>query len=571
MAGRRVPPFALLVITVVCAPGLQAQEQVPCDSQIIHAILVEPSVLFTEESDPRFVSQVAQWLGNSLSWRTRESTIRGELRFTEGDRCDAGLLAESARVLRAQPYLRSADIVAITAGEGTVDVIVRTRDELGLEGALRVETRGGVALRAFRLTEENLMGLGMLYQLRYDNLGRRPGLEVDVLHRQVLGRNDVALVAGRTSVGPVGEMSVGRVFESELDSTAWRADLRFREEPFALGSESLGTVTQPMGVTGGNMGFAVRSGQGETRLMAGLSVTYERLFVAGAPLAALPEDDSIAGAALAGRYTELRRFSTNLILGYRSVEFLNRRDPDGVDAIADLRDGVELRMILGRGWNMGSGTQRDWFGLADLHVGGELSRRLLVFVRSRVEARYLEATDRWDGVIATGDLFTYVRPGPRTLVALNVQSAGGWNTSTPFQMMLSGQYGMHGYGMGSKPVGRRVVAQAEHRYLLGTIFRAADLGTSLFVEAGRGWAGDAPFAENTPTLWAAGVGLRGAFPAGSRLTTRLDITAPLSGGHGVEVRLILRQTLGIGRAEAADVSRSRLPLSAREPFQFTRY
>ena len=153
----------------------------------------------------------------------------------------------------------------------------------------------------------------------------------------------------------------------------------------------------------------------------------------------------------------------------------------------------------------------------------------------------------------------------------SLQAAGGWYTTTPFQLMLSGDNGMRGYGMGALPVGRRVVVQAEHRYLLGTIFRAADLGTTLFIDAGRGWAGDAPFARNTGTVAAIGAGLRGAFPSGSRVTSRLDIAVPLSGGKGVEFRLTLRRSFGISGREPDDVERSRLPAAALEPFQFTRY
>ena len=575
MPVRRGAALAAPLLCFVCLPAaLRAQAErvqgLPaCEPYVIRNIIIEPSVLFAEPSDKRVVSDVAHWVGNAFSWRTREATVRRELRFEPGQPCEADRLVESARVLRAQTYLRSAEIVTTPPVGDSVDVIVRVRDEWGLDGSVRVDT-DPVALRAVRLTEQNLLGIGMLYQLRYDNLGRQPGYVVDVLHRQFPGRTDAELVAGRTSTGPVLELAFRRVFESEYDDIAWRADGRRREEPFALGSESLGTVIQPLGSIGFNTGIARRYGQGGQRFLAGVTISYERLFIDGTPLASDPADDSAATAALAGRFAERRRFSTDILLGYRNVRFINRAGVDAVDAVQDLRDGFEVRLLAGHGWSMGNKTQPDWFWLADLYAGRELGRTLL-FARSRSEARWIQSTRVWEGVIATAELYSYTRAGPRTVLHFNVQAAGGWNTSTPFQLMLSGENGMRGFGLGALPVGRRVVAQAEHRYLLGTIFRAADLGTTLFVDAGQGWAGDAPFARNTGFVAAAGAGLRGAFPSGSRVTSRVDLAVPLSGGTGVEFRLTLRRSFGITSPEPDDVERSRLPAAALEPFQFTRY
>ncbi len=115
------------------------------------------------------------------------------------------------------------------------------------------------------------------------------------------------------------------------------------------------------------------------------------------------------------------------------------------------------------------------------------------------------------------------------------------------------------------------MVQAEQRYFLGTVLGTADVGSALFVDAGRGWAGDAAFGVNTGTLVSVGAGLRVGFPSGSRYATRLDVAVPVRGGHGAEVRLTLRQQLGITRGESSDVERSRIPVSAIALFNFSRY
>src|SRR5690606_11347191 len=54
-----------------------------------------------------------------------------------------------------------------------------------------------------------------------------------------------------------------------------------------------------------------------------------------------------------------------------------------------------------------------------------------------------------------------------------------------------------------------------------------DTGTTLLLDVGRIWDGDAPFGVDSGWRAAAGFGLRGSFPAGSRSSFRLDFSWPL--------------------------------------------
>lgn len=571
MSGRRAASWAAPLLLLVLLPPstARAQSRSACDGQIIRSIAVQPAGLFTDETDKRAATQLFQWLGRALSFRTRAETVRRELRFAEGEPCDRQRLVETARVLRDQAYLRAATIIATPVGNDSVDIEVRTEDELALDANARLDVGDNRTVKSARINEDNLLGRGVLAQLRYDYLGRRAGLVADVLHRQVLGRSDAELVMGRTSIGPVGEAAFRRMFESEYDRTAFRFDARWREEPFALRSDSFGTVAQPVVSTGVDLGLARRSGPPGRQSQVGLAVSFERQFATGVPQASLPTDDSAAAAQLLGRYHERRRLSTDLLVGFRNVRFVQRTGLDAVHAMQDAREGYEVRMIAGRGWGASEALQQDWSALIDLYAGGALLPSTVVFTRARAEGRYLERG--WDGVIAAADVFGYTTLSERTSIAFNVRGAGGWNTSTPFQLLLSGPLGMRGYGLNSLPGGRRVVMQAEHRYFVGTVFRAADVGTALFMDAGQGWAGDAAFGTNTGFLVAAGAGLRTGFPSGSRVTTQLDLAVPLRHGHGWELRLTLRRRLGVSGPEADDVERSRLPVSTLQPFQFTRY
>lgn len=557
-----------MVLALAAVPAA-ARGQAVCAGHVIREIRVLPSALFAIEREP--FSGFLQTVGNGLNWQTRSATVRRELRFAESEPCDPERLTESARILRAQPYLRSAEIVTMPAPGGAVDIEVQTRDDWALSGSFRIDTDSGRAIKAARLTEDNLFGLGMLAQLHYDYFGRRAGLVLDLLHRQVLGHNDAELVVGRSSMGPVGELSLRRDFESEFDRYGWRASARYRKEPFVLKSAAFNTVSLPVVSAGLDLGLARRSGPRGRQTMVGAALSLERLTLDGTAFATRPADDSAANVQVAGRYTERHRVALNVFWGYRNLRFVRHAGLDAVNASQDVREGFELRFIGGRAVSGSGGLQQDWFVLMDAYAGTPLGGRTMAFVRGRAEGRYLIETHRWEGLLVAADAYSYTAVSPRGSVAIGVQAEGGWSMSTPFQLQLASTTAMRGFGVAGLPTGRQVVVQTEHRYLLGTLFGAVDVGSALFLDVGRGWAGDALFAADTGMLIAVGAGVRAGFPSGSRFTTRLDFAVPLQGGRGMEVRLTLRRQYGISSDEPDDVKRSRTPVSTVDLFQFTRY
>lgn len=545
-----------------------AAAQAACDAQPIRSIQISTAWLPPVEEVP--LPAWVRRLSRALHHRTRESTVRHELLFTEGEPCEALRLEESARILRAHGYLRSAEIFATPAVDSGVDVRVLARDDWSLRASVSVH---GGDVRRFRLAEENIAGRGIRLQARYVNFpfANHPGFEVGVFHHQVFGHHDAELLLGTSIVGPMAEQSVLRPFESEFDRTAWREAARYRKEPFFFRSTALGTVAQPLVSFGGDVGIAMRFGAPGRLRIVGVALSGERLYIEGRPFSVEPANDSAAVAALAGRFTERRRVRAHLLLGARRLRFLKHGGLDAVNALEDIRYGVEAGLTLGRTLASGGGRQHDTFTAAELFVGRPVGGRWLVFARGKAEARYLEEERRWDGVIAAGDLVTYHAVSERGVVVVGLSGAGGWDTSTPFQLLLAGSSGIRGYGYSGLPVGRRVVAEAEHRYFLGTAFRAVDVGTVAFVDLARGWADPAPFGEDIAFAGSVGGGLRLAFPSGSRVTYRLDLAVPLTRRGGFEVRLGLRQQFGILRGEAEDVTRSREQVSSVTVFNFPRY
>lgn len=565
MAGRRAAALAAALLVLGPAAGAA---QLVCTGHPIRAIYLYPAAVFSIEHAP--FPRMVQNIGDAVSWDTRPNTIRRELRFNAGEPCDVGRLAESERILRSLPFIRKAIITTTPAPGDSVDVVVSTRDDWSLGGALNVDTRSDKPFRSARLTETNLFGRGILTQVRYDNYGRKPGLAADVIFREFAGHSDAELLGGRTSVGPVSELSLRRIFKSEYDKTAWRVSARWREEPFVYNSVRYGTVVVPQVSAGADAGLVWRTGPVGRQLLFGGAVSLVRQFTEDTALAARAVDDDSATAAFRGRFQERRRLSLNLIGGVRHIRFVPHAGIDAVNATEDVREGIEVRAVGGVSLG-GMGFQRDAFGLLDVYFGTPVGRRGLVFLRSRAEGRWLPDSSRLDNIILAADLFTYTTVSARGAITLFAQGAGGWKTTTPFQLDVAGFTAMRGFGRYGLPAGQRFVVQLEHRYFLGTLLGVADIGSAAFMDVGRGWAGDAVFGMNTVTLVSLGVGIRAGIPSGSRFTTRLDLAVPVNGGRGAEVRFTLRQQFGVTRSEPADVERSRSTVSTTALFNFTQY
>jgi outer membrane protein assembly factor BamA len=136
----------------------------------------------------------------------------------------------------------------------------------------------------------------------------------------------------------------------------------------------------------------------------------------------------------------------------------------------------------------------------------------------------------WNDVLSELDVWAYFRPSleSRHLLVAAVSGVGGWHGRVPFQLTLGGDAGLRGYPRHVDPGGRRLVGSLEYRakpaWPAPTLF---DAGTVLFLDIGKIWRGHAPFGTTSPVRLSAGVGLRAAFPPGSRQTLRLDIGVPI--------------------------------------------
>ncbi|HVG44571.1 MAG TPA: POTRA domain-containing protein [Longimicrobium sp.] len=484
--------------------------------------------------DPRFTR--AYRLANRLHSRTRESVIRRELLFAEGDCYRPDRLEDSERILRSTGYLADADVFSVRQPDGSYDVIVQTRDEWStrLEATAGSGQGPGVELR-----EDNLLGRGIRVAAYWREQQDERVYGGRVGTGQLFGTHiDAQVSLARTPVGIAAAERLVWPFRGEGAKWAGREALLRDErnfEYFVPQGDGLERRLFPVERTTFDLGVVRRLGQRGRLTLLGLAVAGERRSFPQDTLTPSDDDDPPPpGGGFVPGLEAVSNVRAVFLAGQRNVTFDRRRALDAVRGAEDVELGADVEVAVGR--TLGDLSSDDDLAL-DLGFAAarDLPGGVLAGTRVVIEAKRDFTADsgsmKWRDVLGQVDVWSYWRPAAdsRHTLVFAARAAGGWHPRVPFQVTLGSRAGLRGFPRQVYAGGRRFVASLEHRaYLAWPFSRLFDLGSAVFVDAGRTWTGGDPFGRNSPWLVSAGAGLRVAFPPGSRRTYRVDFAFPVA-------------------------------------------
>ncbi len=496
----------------------------------------------------------------ALHITTRPNVVRRYLVFAPGESCSALRLAESERILRAQPFLADARIRAYEDGDG-VRVEVETVDEISLVGGMAASAESPF-LTSLTLGDRNFLGGGLAVVGRWnegffyrDTWGGR--LE----HRQLFGRPyELSLSGARHTHGETWDAELRHAFLTDLQRLAWRVSagatsgmfsfLRAGEDPAAV------LVERHYADAGGVM----RVGAPGQLSLFGASLSRESETTGDTPVVItdsglVPEDD----VDLSERFRTHEIARVNALWGVRAIRFVRATGFDALSAEQDVRVGFQLGTMLGRSLSVLGSEDDDVFVAADLYVGAG-TPRVFGALQVQGEGRQNHDMNRWDGILGSGRAAVYTRLDVRHTVIASVEWSGGWRQRIPFQLTLADdEGGVRGYHRSRAAGARRAVARLEDRWRVGRPRGLADVGIALFADAGRLWAGDVPFGASTGPRVGAGAGLLVAIPPQSRHLWRLDVAFPIGPDADAkwEIRVSSQDLTRVFWREPRDVQRNR--------------
>jgi hypothetical protein len=551
-----------------------------CPEGRISLVFVDNHAVF-DASDPKLDPRFA-WVYrtvNRLHVPTREGVIRREILFREGDCYVPELLLDSERLLRNTAFIADADIYGVRQADGTYHVIVDTEDEWSTRVEPEMNSREG-GLGGVKLREDNLLGTGHRISVFVgEDLDERV-YGTSFATPQLLGTLlDAELSAEKTPNGYAFEESLAYPFRGEGGRWAFRQRFEHSDHYFQyrLPEENRRLrVLFPERRRSVDVGGVFRIGRRGNLTLFGVALAGEWIAYPGEAKLRNGRDSVVQDP----RFLELAGVGLDsvasvravFLAGQRNVHFVRRRALDAVRGTEDVRLGVEAEMGMGRSLESFS-TDDDLSLDLGLFLAGELPGGVISGGRVVLEAKrdYGAPAGSWEWSNLFGQLraWSYWRPSPEsrhTLVAA-VNAAGGWRVTVPFQTTLGAWAGLRGYPRHAFTGHRRAVLSLEDRIYLGWPFpRLFDLGSAVFVDVGRSWRGGEPYGADTPFHASAGVGLRVAFPPGSRRTYVLDAAMPVRRGAAlgdVMVSVGIGQAIGRDRRNDGQIRRSsRRALSA---------
>ncbi|MCZ6805771.1 MAG: hypothetical protein O7F08_02360, partial [Deltaproteobacteria bacterium] len=386
----------IFIVGLLGCAALTASAPSPAQSQVTDAATVcEAGRISNIFVDNRSIYEIIdgdpfRWvyrLINALHINTNEGFILREVLFGEGDCLDPLLLDESYRILESHPFIATADIYPVAQPDGTYHVVIDTQDEWSTQFDLGVSFDQGLQLDRMDLTEENLLGRGVLAQvfLRRRREQRDKGFRLQ--EPRLFGtRTDANFGWGRTRVGDFLEQGISYPFVGEVGRFAVRQVFERRDQVFTYSAGDDPDITNallPYRDEWAEASIAVRMGRPGNLTLFGAGITRERIGFTGFPddvEVAIDNDFGNTMEAPSGVHdivasqTGARATSrVNLLIGQRNVRFRRVRGLDALDTEADVQLGTDLGLTVGRSVGVmsvaGVPSPDDFFGRVRLFAG----------------------------------------------------------------------------------------------------------------------------------------------------------------------------------------------------------
>lgn len=459
---------------------------------------------------------------------TRESAVRPFLLVRPGDVCTEILLAESERILRAQPYLADARAVVTPSANGSVTVSFSTVDDI--RPVVGLGMKGGSPTRV-KVGSANFAGYGMATSLQWQQgFTFRDGWSFRFADYHTFGRP--FLFDSQLERSPLGEIisaSLSQPLYTELQRIAWSATAaRVDRYQSFVRADDVDPLSLDVQRDSWELNAVYRIGGRSHGVFAGAEAGGERVVPADEAVI-ITSDGFVADpdTTLGPRYANTNRTRVAAVLGVRALSFVKAQSFDALEGAQDVARGLQFGGLFGRGM----GSDNDGVIIGSQMYAGAGGPHSFVGMQASIETS--RSNGDWIDVVSEGRLAWYSRPTRRRTRIASVEFSGAWDTSVPFQLRLgTDRVGVRGYEGSRTGGGRRAVARLEERMIFPGFAKYVGFGGAAFVDVGKMWAGDVPFGQTVSPRVGTGIGLIFAVPRSSRHTLRVDVAAPLIADPG---------------------------------------
>lgn len=493
---------------------------------VIGRIVIHNENIF-DLANPKDDKQLFRFV-DRLHRKTRRSLIRHQLLFHPGERYSAHLLAESARILRANPYFYDASIRPIRYHDGKVDVLVTTRDVWTFNPGFNFSRSGGKSSTGFQLEEINFLGTGTDIKLQHSNLVDRRESDVEVSNQHVFDTwTSVDLAYGQLSDGRLRRLIVNRPFYSL--ETRYAGGLTLSDSTRDHSLYDRGRVIDKFLQL--DRDFQLYGGWS-----SGLERGWTRRYSAG-----LTYDEHRFGPAPAALWSGPVLLPGNRKFVYPWVqfnlvqdEFIKLRNHNQIDRTEDFDVGAYLSAQAG--WAPRSfGSTRDALKIRFAAGDGYLFDRGDTLLVAGTASGRIEHGVLKNGLVSAS-LTNFDEQSSQWLFYSALRAVAGRRLDLDNQILLGGDNGLRGYPLRYQDGTASALFTLEERWFSNWYpLRLFRVGAAVFFDMGRTW-GRAPLAApSLGLLKDAGFGLRfGNARTGFGNVIHVDLAFPFDGDPSIK-------------------------------------
>lgn len=441
----------------------------------VGSVQIQNTDVFNENiaSENRDIHQLA----NKLHIKSRRELIDAQLLFSQGEPFDKDALAETARNLRANRYLRSATVTAKQICDGQVDILVETGDNWSLIPSFNFARAGGENTYAFKLAELNLLGMGKSLELELDY--------TPVRDQRVLRYHDPMLFGSKTQFttqlqnntdGEVQVVEFAQPFKSLDARRSWRVRAGNTEYTQNIYDDGLSVNQVAVDREFATLSYGFSKGKQRQRVMrwqAGWQYDRTRL----SATARFPENTP----------TPERIFSYPFMqLTLLQPEYLQQTNLQLMESVEDISIGHRLRTRIG--WaskNFGS-TDDATVVEAEYSKGWHPSNRFLALLNT--SATGFAGDNGIENGVTKATIQGFYFASRKTRFFASANAVSGASLFENNQIVLGGETGLRGYPLRFQTGSKRARFTVEQRYFLDWYpLRLARVGMAAFADIGSAW------------------------------------------------------------------------------------
>ena len=511
---RLLQVYILLASVLLCPAFANAQDEPvePGDEQRrIREIRIKIAPVFTEQQAGE--SSLAKFT-NDYHILTRESVIRTQILFKEGEVLDQELLEATERSLRGLKFLNKAEVLVVPVDDQSVDVEVKVKDAWSLEPGLNIKGGGGLYSISAHLIEFNLLGLGK--KLYAEGI-----YESDVGTTAKFGYSDPQLFNSRW----VGDASytTGPLIESfrlsaqlplyspdsrwSYGTSAYKADsvIRLFNE-----GEEVSRFQKNQSIVQGFMKRAFGPRYQKTNLSLSINYKEADFSTLGAETTTPPPPDEANVTPAIGLSTE-------------DVKWMKHSFINKMGLTEDNWVGLRYGGKVGYGIPLENGFKL-WDVSTFISNNIAMAHKQMLYLNAAVNSEVVRNT-------VVGLNARYYKGFPRHTIATRFRSNLGYELDTSRQFTLGADSGLRGYPARAFSGDKLALINLEDRQYWGNVSMGPEvaLGTIVFVDAGNVWKRNEDI-DLDNLNWSTGFGFRvGMLNLAKQPIVRIDLGWALTG------------------------------------------